>query len=332
MTRIAREQLQDRIFPEGIPRLWCPTLTYFRSQAEPDAERLRQHLDRLSPYVKGILVPGSTGEGWEMSDRDIRRLLDLVLEAAAAAKMQVLVGILKTQTAEVLAAIESLSEVFGHPAVAGITVCPAQGAELSQEVLASGLRQVLDEGWPTALYQLPQVTQNELAPATVAELAAKYPNFILFKDTSGEDRVAKSDVDLGGVFLLRGSERRGYAPWYRAAGGPYDGFLLSTANAFAPELNRMIELLDEGQSGYAFEISKLIERLVTAAFDVVRDFPVGNPFTNANKILDHILTYGKRAQQEPPPMLYSGVRLPSEFIGKLEERCPELLAGRRQSV
>lgn len=329
MTKRQREQLQGRIFPEGIPRLWCPTLTYFRSRGEPDEDRMKAHLTRLAPYVHGILVPGSTGEGWEMSDSDIRRLLDLVLEAAADARMHVLVGILKTQTTEVLAAVDALSACLGHPSVAGITVCPPQGAELSQEELFDGLREVLDQGWPTAVYQLPQVTQNELAPASVALLAEKYSNFILFKDTSGEDRVAKSDADLGGVFLLRGSERGGYAPWYKRSGGPYDGFLLSTANVFAPELSKMLELLDAGENAPAFELSSVVEQMVTAAFEVVREFPAGNPFTNANKVLDHIVTYGPRALQEPPPMLYSGVRLPSELIAQVAQRCPAIATSHR---
>ena len=134
-----RQALQAEIFPDGIPRLWCPTLTHFQAARTPDPERIQAHLAALAPCVKGILVPGSTGEGWEMTDSDIRGLLDIVLAAAAEQGIRVLIGVLKTSTDEVLA-----------------------------------------RGWPTALYQLPQVTQNELAPETVAALAAEFANILTF--------------------------------------------------------------------------------------------------------------------------------------------------------
>lgn len=299
---------------EPIPRLWCPTLTHFSAAHEPDGTRIRQHLQVLAPHVKGLLVPGSTGEGWEMSDADIRGLLDIVLEAAAAAGIRVLIGVLKTDVEAMLASLEEMHDLSTHPAVAGFTVCPLKGAALTQAEIADGLRRVLARGLPTALYQLPQVTQNEMSPATVAALAAEFPNFFLFKDTSGADRVAMSGVDLGGVFLVRGAEQGGYARWPRSAGGPYDGFLLSTANVFAPQFTRLLQLLDDGRAAAASELSDKLVEVVTAAFAIVRDFPTGNAFTNANKILDHLLAYGPAALQCAPPLLYSGVRLPREFV------------------
>lgn len=324
MSQIERQQLQRRLFPTGIPRLWCPILTHFRAARVLDVERIGTHLRWLSKHVQGILVPGSTGEGWEMSDEDVADLLKAVLVAAQAANVRVLVGVLKTNTDDVLATLEHLRDKLSHPAVAGITVCPAQGADLSQTELEAGLARILDQGIPTALYQLPQITQNELEAETVSRLASAYPNFILFKDTSGEDRVASSDLDLGGVFLVRGSELGGYARWYCKGGGPYHGFLLSTANVFAPELAEILSLLDRGQQDRAEGLSTTLEQIVASTFDIVRDFSVGNSFTNANKILDHIRIYGDNASKTPCPLLYSGARLPSEFVRNCIERVPAL--------
>ena len=309
-----RQALQAQLFPGGIPRLWCPTLTHFQAAHTPDPERIQAHLKALAPYVKGILVPGSTGEGWEMGDSDIRGLLDIVLDAAATAGIRVLIGVLKTSTDEVLACLESLEPLRTHPALVGVTICPPKGSELSQQALFDGLAQVLTRGWPTALYQLPQVTQNELSPETVAALIAEFANVILFKDTSGEDRVAKSGLDFGGVFLVRGAEKGGYAPWLRTNGGPYDGFLLSTANVFAPELSKMLQLLDSGERAAAEALSQTLETVVSAAFALVAEFPYGNAFANANKVLDHCRAYGDDALAVEPPLLYSGVRLPQHFI------------------
>lgn len=311
-----RQTLQAELFPDGIPRLWCPTLTHFQAAHTPDPVRIQAHLTALAPQVKGILVPGSTGEGWEMSDSDIRGLLDIVLDAAAVAGIHVLIGVLKTSVEEMLACLESLEPLRTHPAVVGATICPPKGSALSQEALRAGLAQVLARGWPTALYQLPQVTQNELAPETVAALAAEFANIVLFKDTSGADRVAQSGLDFGGVFLVRGAEKGGYAPWPRMGGGPYDGFLLSTANVFAPELAELLSLLDSGEQAAAVALSQTLETVVSAAFALVAEFPHGNAFANANKVLDHCRAYGADALTIEPPLLYSGARLPQSFIAE----------------
>jgi hypothetical protein len=47
---------------------------------------------------------------------------------------------------------------------------------------------------------------------------------------------------------------------------------------------------------------------------MVQDFPAGNPFTNTNKVLDHLFAYGDDAMNREPPLLYSGIRLPPRFI------------------
>jgi dihydrodipicolinate synthase/N-acetylneuraminate lyase len=311
-----RRALQDQLFPGGVPRLWCPPLTHFQAPQTPDPVRIQAHLTALAPHVKGVLVPGSTGEGWEMTDSDIHTLLSIVLDAAAAAGIRVLIGVLKTAIDDMLACLESLEPLRTHPGVAGVTICPPKGSELSQEALHAGLAQVLARGWPTALYQLPQVTQNELAPETVAALAAEFANVILFKDTSGDDRVAQSGLDFGGVFLVRGAEKGGYAPWPKSAGGPYDGFLLSTANVFAPELSELLRLLDSGQKAAAEALSQKLEAVVSAAFALVAELPQGNAFANANKVLDHCRAYGNAALDHPAPLLYGGMRLPQHLVAE----------------
>ena len=324
MTHSNRSELQQRLFPGGIPKLWCPTLSYFSAAGTFDARRMAEHLQRLSPHVEGLLVPGSTGEGWEMSDQQIIDLLDLVLPIATGLGMRVLVGVLKTETEQVLRAIDDLQSHLASPAVVGITVCPAKGAELTQAEIRSGLARVLALGIPTALYQLPQVTQNEMSSDTVANLAREYSNFIMFKDTSGEDRVANSQDDLSGVFMVRGSEKNGYAKWLRSAGGNYDGFLLSTANCFAGQLAQIIADCDAGKQDAADELSETTSRTVGIAFELASSVNVGNAFTNANKAIDHLLVHGSKYRNMDTPMLISGARLPIELLDSLVQRCPWL--------
>lgn len=317
----ARQKILDRQFPCGIPRLWCPTLTHFLSAQEPDAKRIQSQLGQLAPFAKGILVPGSTGEGWEMNDADVRKLLGVILDNALQKGMRVLVGVLRTSASSVIECLDSMRDVLKHAAVAGVAICPPKGKELSQTVLHRELSSMLKCGWPTALYQLPQVTENEMSPDTVAELAREFPNFILWKDTSGTDRVALSGRDFDGVFMVRGSEQGGYASWTRGGNGPYDGFLLSSANVFARELDLVLSLLDQGNVHKAQLLSAKLEQVIQQAFAMVSGFPKGNSFANANKALDHCMAYGSAAIEVAPPMLYAGARLPVSYI----EQCLALL-------
>lgn len=322
----ARRRLHRRLFPEGIPRLWCPTVTHFQAARQPDPSRIARHLDTLAPYVGGLLVPGSTGEGWEMSDAEILELLEVLLELTPPRGMRLLIGVLKTEVPAMQRCLEEIlaflrrrsgaredAEALSRCGVVGFTICPPKGATWSQPRLTEALSSVLACGLPFALYQLPQVTQNELAPETVAALAARFPNFHLFKDTSGHDRVVTSGVALGGVFLVRGAEG-GYARWTRAGGGPYDGLLLSTANVFAPELAAVLDHLEAGRHRQATELAARLERVVQAVFQQVEGFPGSNPFTHTNKLLDHARAYGEKALLVPPPLLHDGRRLPATWI------------------
>ncbi|TVR06983.1 MAG: dihydrodipicolinate synthase family protein, partial [Spirochaetaceae bacterium] len=302
-------------FPNGIPELWCPMITHFRAPATPDTERVHALMAHIAPWVHGILIPGSTGEGWDMSDRDILRLLEVVLERASALGQHVLIGALKPTAAEMNTSIDAtlalLSSLTGRAdpsaamdaaGVAGFTVCPPTGADLPQSALQQGLEDVLARGLPTAVYQLPQVTRNELMPETVEDLAHRYQNFFLFKDTSGEDRVAKAALDYQDVFFVRGAEG-GYSRWPRSAGGLYDGFLLSTANPFSAELGEMLAHLHAGRQEEADRISDRIARCVEIMFPLAGAVKAGNAFANANKVFDHLRAWGPEAEAVEPPML-----------------------------
>lgn len=305
-----RADWQARLFPRGIPSLWCPLLTHYRGDGSLDHARITAHLRHLAPHVKGFLIPGSTGDGWEMSDAEIRELLGFVTPEMEKLGLHLLIGVLKTDADAAKRAVQESAARTGQSA---FTVCPPKGADLPQATIRDALADILALGFPTALYQLPQVTQNEMSPETLADLAARFPNFILFKDTSGADRVANSGQDFGGVFLVRGAEGS-YATWLKSGGGPYDGFLLSTANCFGRELHRVIELLKSGQRDEAQRLSDRLSAVVKEVFALVAGLPDGNAFANANKAMDHYFAHGPQAASVTPPRLHAGSRLPVEVI------------------
>jgi dihydrodipicolinate synthase/N-acetylneuraminate lyase len=316
----------EQLFPGGVPGLWCPTLTHFSSPGIPDEARIRKHLDQLVPSVGGLLVPGSTGEGWDLDQAAATSLVKFIATEADRLGLYLLIGILKKDTDSMCADIDRWGQVFRdlspesrgglQPPVVGFTVCPPAGADLDQGEIESGLRRVLDLGFPIALYQLPQVTGNRMGPELIARLADDFSTFILFKDTSGEDTVAASGLDLGGVFLVRGAELN-YAKQLQGGGGFYNGLLLSTANAFPRDLREVFDLLADRQEVAAGKLSERLDRVIGPVFKAVEGIPAGNPFTNANKALDHWFAHGSSGAEVPPPMLFGGERLPREVLDRV---------------
>lgn len=319
-----RAALLSRLLPAGVPTLWCPLLTHYTAEGALDIARARSHLAFLQDSVKGCLVPGSTGDGWQLDDAQVRELLEFTLDQARERKFSVLIGVLATSTDEVLRKLEdtlawlrrrtgaaSDEECLRQSSVCGFTVCPPKGRELTQAQIHDALGRVLATGLPISLYQLPQITENEMAPETVASLAREHENFLLLKDTSGEDRVAAAGFRE--AFLVRGAEG-GYARHLALGGGAYDGLLLSTANCFGPQYAEMIEHLRQDRAGPAQSISDRIERVAGEVFPAAAKLPYGNAFTNANKALDHFMAHGPRAREIAGPRLHSGHLLPKELI------------------
>ena len=339
MADLTRSSLVARLFPSGIPRLWCPILTHYDAEGRIDQDRIRAHLRHLAPTVRTFLAPGSTGDGWEMSDAERTELLELLLETAAELEVWILAGVLATERGAARQSVAALGaelagggdavEALAARRVCGFTVTPPKGSDLDQTVIRGELESILGLGYPTALYQLPQITENEMSPETVSDLAARYENFYLFKDTSGGDRVAMSQASTADVFMVRGAEG-GYANHLKPAGGRYDGFLLSTANSFAAELSEIVELVFAGRQMEAAALSARVETVVNGVFDAVSALPYGNPFANANKAIDHVRAYLPDHGSVPPPMTHSGNRIPQDAVELAERllREQDLLPGR----
>ena len=321
-----RTALTRRLFPDGVPALWSPTLVFYDEAGGIDRERLLAHLGFMAPHVKGFLVPGSTGDAWEMRDEEAIAALDIAIDFAAPRGLDLLAGVLRP-SAEAMRALldkllghlrrrtgmDSTPDAFAAARVRGVTVAaPSSAAPLPQEAIGAALEPLFALGLPMALYQLPQVTGSTMSPDLVAGLARRFPNLLLFKDSGGADEVALSGRMPTGVTLLRGAEGD-YARWSKAHGGPYDGFLLSAANAFPAQLAAVLDDLQHGRVAEAERRSAA----VADAFAAVAEVPQGNPFTNANKALVQVMAYGSDALRAPPPRLYAGGHLPRRVLERV---------------
>jgi dihydrodipicolinate synthase/N-acetylneuraminate lyase len=330
-TESRRAQLLQRLFPRGIPTLWCPALTHYTADGAIDELRIIAHLSHLAPHVKGFLIPGSTGDGWELNDQEFWKLLDIGLAQIQKLELELLVGILK---ADAGAALEQMTEVLSYiksrtgesdsdsallkARVRGFTVCAPRGKQVSQVEMERGLVSILESGLPVTLYQLPQITENEMSPELLVRLAERFANFIMFKDSSGGDSLVLSGVNLHGVFTMRGAEGD-YVRWLNKPNAGYDGFLLSTANSLAAYFHQMLDHSTAGRIVAAREVSDRVAAVVNGVFEVVRPSPEGNIYANANKAMDHFFAFGPGAADLPGPRVHAGSRLPREMLQKTGE-------------
>jgi len=320
-----RRSLLSRLFADGIPQLWCPPITHYDEAGAVDRARTTAHLAFIAPHVKGLLAAGTTSDGWTINDEQAQAVMTLAMESASKFDQRVLIGVLRTTQQDQIAGLRSVCKwITGSEStststrlvqrhICGFTVCLPRGPSMSPMQMEYAASSYLELGLPIALYQLPQVTQNEIPPDLVYGLILKYPNLVLFKDSSGMDSVAKYKRKRGDLCLLRGAEGD-YARWYSQGGGPYHGFLLSSANCFGSLLHQMLKDFGENRKEQAQLASDRLTALVNDLFSAVAGINQGNVFANANKAADHFMAFGPQAEHVEPPRLQTGDRLPVDCL------------------
>jgi len=299
-------------------RLWVPLLTHYRksgSNVEVDLERTAAHLLFIRPWVRQFLLAGSTGDGWEMDLEQLLAFIRLTERQDLFQGNRFLVGALRPTTDGVIEwahAIEGAIDGMKGPAgeYCGLAVCPPIDANASQADILRHYERVLDETRSEiAVYQLPQVTQCSIEPDTMRELA-RHSRITMFKDTSGTDIVALSGFT--GPKMVRGAEGN-YVDMLQPT-GLYDGWLLSTGNAFGPHLRRMLDLLEAGRREEASAVSRVLTVVVNELFAAAAKLPFGNPFSNANRAVDHLWAHGAAWTTAPLPLTISGNELPRNLL------------------
>jgi len=335
---MARQARMQKLFPSGRPPLlWCPVLAHYNNDGSLDKSRMLAHQKwMVSSGVTGFLVPGSTGDAWDMSESETLSFLDACRNIAKEIRTSkpgvdgapyLLGGALQATEQDTLKMMDLMKKKAGDDLV-GFCVCPPRGVtDVAQ--MEGSLSTFLGKGLPIAVYQLPQVTQVTMPVDMLRRLADKHDTFLFFKDSSGEDAMALSNVGLDGVFMVRGAEGK-YAEWLsNPIPSGYHGFLLSTANVYPGFLTSLVGNVAAGANGgdllAAADVSARISRCTAVAFDLVTgDLAAGlggNAFTNSAKVVDHWMAWGPRAvtQSRPLPLLKSGKSLPPAVIEKVGE-------------
>lgn len=305
--------------------LWAPILTHYDQSAERlDRERTKAQVRHITPYVRQYLVAGTTGDGWEMSDAVLEDWIELATQSDVfSPDHQLLFGAFGETTDVVIDRALAIERATKHSPLAatyaGLTVCAPVAPDADQRQIVDHFDRILKATTSNiAIYQLPQVVKCEIAPETFAALAIGNDRIRYFKDTSGADEVVRAGKNTGTATLLRGAEGD-YASHLKAAGGRYDGWLLSTANGFSRELRNIAQLVETGQIDCADRASHNLTELVEQLFAAAQNLPSGNPFSNSNRAVDHLFAFGANWRDAPSARLVSGQALPSTFIADVAE-------------
>ena len=328
--------LKRLIDPDTFP-FWVPVISHYR-QGEAgialDPARMLRHARQIYPYTRCWMLGGTTGDGWALDGEQYEQLLEYACGLQAnLARPALILGALQPTTEGVLERIALLKRRLGLTegagladsletlkkfGLVGVTICAPVGAQVTQDQIFRHVSRICTEsGLPVVLYQLPQVTHNLIAPETFRALLAQHQSILFFKDSGGGDEVARSGPVQPGVVMVRGAEG-GYLEALKTEGGWYDGWLLSTGNAFAAQLAEIVAHLQRGDRLAARAVSERLSGVVEQVFAVARLAPAGNPFSNANRAADHLRAYGRGWASQPLPLLQDGSHLPASLIAQIE--------------
>jgi 4-hydroxy-tetrahydrodipicolinate synthase len=214
------------MFSGSIPALVTP----FRDGAF-DERAFRRLVDwQIDNGSSGLVPCGTTGENSTLSNAEHHRVIEVCIEQAAG-RVPIIAGCGSNDTMNSLLHMR-FSRKTG--AAAALVVAPYYNRP-SQEGLLAHFSYLAEHGdLPIVLYNVPARTVTDLQPATVCELARRYPKvFVAIKDASGDlSRVTDHRMGITTPFAQLSGDDELALP-FSAAGGV--GCISVTANV-APRL------------------------------------------------------------------------------------------------
>ncbi len=221
----------------------------------------------LRAGTDGIVPCGTTGESATLTDAEHRRVIDVVVEAAAG-RAPVIAGTGSNNTEE---AISLTRHAKASGADGALLITPYYNKP-TQEGLYQHYRAVAREvDLPLLLYNIPSRTGVNILPATVARLAA-FKNIVGIKDGVGSLQQASDIVQACGdrMTLLSGDDFTALP--LMSIGGK--GVISVTANIVPAEMAAMIAAALKGDYAEAARLHHQIYPLHAAMFMETNPAPV----------------------------------------------------------
>jgi 4-hydroxy-2-oxoglutarate aldolase len=243
-------------------------VTPFTKDGALDIEALQANFDSWNlTRLTGYLVLGSTGEVVHLDETERFTVLE-VARASIPSTMPMIVGTGQHSTKATIGFTRHAAELG---ATYALVVTPHYfKKEMTQSAFKSFYLSVADASTiPILLYSVPQFTGVQLAPETIAELAA-HPNIAGIKDSSGDVRALIHTLSLVSedFVVLTGS-----APTlYPSLTVGTKGSILAVAN-FVPEI--CLEIFNLSAQGRSQEARLCQERLLLITESIVSRYGIG---------------------------------------------------------
>ena len=150
--------------------IWVPIISQYQNtkNLELDEKLIQKHIHWLDPHVKQFLVCGTTGDGWNLTDKLILNWLDILNDNSLIKKdNKILFGAFGKTTEDVLRRADIIERYLvkngSSAGFFGLTLCAPVNENIKQKEIISHFKRIIENTHlPISIYQLPQVVNVKL--------------------------------------------------------------------------------------------------------------------------------------------------------------------------
>jgi 4-hydroxy-tetrahydrodipicolinate synthase len=242
--------------PGSLSGVFVPFATPFHADGSLALEAVAPLIEYLlDSGVTGLVVAGTTGEGYALTACERHELLSEAIHVSAG-RVPVLCGVGGTNTADAVAQATTARQCGAHGMmVAAPAYCLPTPEELAQHVLA-----VVTAGeLPTVLYDYPARTGVQFDAATL-DVLAPHPLVIGIKEASGDlDRLPMLATYAGDLAVVSGSDT--LAMHYLAAGAT--SWIAGFGNVLPAEHVAMVSAAVAGDLAAGWAVQERLSPILT---------------------------------------------------------------------
>lgn len=245
--------------------VWAPLLTPFHHGAIDHAAAMDHAQHLLDAHIQGLVVAGTTGEGYALRTTERRDLLDTVL-AVSRGRTPVLLGLEGAATAPVT----EIAYSFRHSDVAGFLVsAPAYVRPTAEGLYRHYMTVAEAAGKPVVIYNVPGRTGVTLSQALVARLFAQGA-FPAIKACGQTIESLQSLIDIDGLQVMAGDDDGFFLT--QQMGGT--GGILASANLLPDRFVDIYTQLKSNRQDEAWQRFERIRPLIRLLFSEPNPGPV----------------------------------------------------------
>jgi len=345
----------------NMPRLWCSPINHYKLDKNKkivfDLDKQSQHLQFISKKVGGHLINGSTGDGWTTSIDDKLKIVKMTFDTmnqVSCNKRPVMLGCLHKTIDGTMKIIdgyidymqsyyninttdelitdsifkEDVNDKKCSPFV-GFCITPENDNDNQRELL-QGIEAILDKyiDWPFVLYQVPSLTNSYIEPHIFEILCDRYPNLIMLKDTTTDDKILKNGTNLKGLYTIKSTEHNIIETLLPKQNGfvSYNAVMTRNSN-YLPNMieDILYNLCELNNVPKSLQLATQVNNFITAVNDHNIDL---NAQAKAlvPTIADHINAFGP-TNTTNLPVLYNGKQITINEITKIWDEMTKHLDG-----